>query len=65
VSNGVANTGGGGGSPQRSGGSGIVIIKVPNWLVVTPGVSHEYNSYAFDGYSIYEFTAGNDNITIG
>ena len=56
--NGGANTGGGGGGARGLGGSGIVIIKIPNTYTATfsAGVTRTLST-AVAGYKIYTVTA--------
>ena len=66
--NGTANTGGGGGGSTSgnggTGGSGVVILRLPNSLTVTKGASHTMTQAAVEEDIVYTFTAGDDNITI-
>jgi hypothetical protein len=71
---GAANTGGGGGGSGFSGGingasgaggSGVVIFKLPNQVILTPGASHVYTTVVSGNNTTYIFTAGDDDITIG
>ncbi len=67
--NGTANTGSGGagntvGDNGGNGGSGVVYIRLPNFATLTKGASHTMNTIADGEFTVYEFTAGDDNITI-
>jgi hypothetical protein len=59
----VANTGGGG-HDLGTGGSGVVYIRLPQTATVTKGASHTMNTIVDGSFRVYEFTAGDDDITI-
>jgi len=68
---GTPNTGGGGGGGSENvaggiGGSGVVIIKIPNQYAVSFTTSTTYTvSSAVSGYNIYRITAGSGLVTAG
>jgi hypothetical protein len=64
------NTGGGGGGSGAlngnggTGGSGVVIIKYPSSLTITPGAGLTSSTVTSGDYKITTFTAGTDTITV-
>jgi hypothetical protein len=47
-----------------TGGSGVAYIRLPQTVIVTKGASHTMNTIVDGLFRVYEFTAGDDNITI-
>jgi hypothetical protein len=43
----------------------VVIIRVPSWVKVTKGASHTMTVTSLGNETVYTFTAGDDDITIG
>lgn len=67
--NGGANTGGGGGANNTltaggNGGSGIVILKYPDYITLTPGAGLTASTITSGSFKITSFTAGSDNVTV-
>jgi hypothetical protein len=62
---GTTNTGGGGGAPDTAGGSGIVILRIPNLYTATfsAGLTVTTSNTAVTGYRVYSVTAGTGTVT--
>ena len=68
---GTVNTGGGGGGGGganealgQAGGSGLVIIKYPDWVTLSIGAGLTSSTATVTGYKITTFTAGSDEVGV-
>ena len=65
---GTANTGGGGGGSftagSQAGGSGVVILRVPNTVTADFSAGVVYNYIPVDGFHVYEITAAGVSDTV-